>query len=107
MRRQQKIKSVRVGPSDYSVEYKSNIDYSGLTDREMQRIYIADVGSEKYKTNTLIHEILHAIFYEQGLTNEYKMKDEERIVLNLANGLHQFLRDNPKQFETILRDIRE
>lgn len=42
--------------------------------------------------NTLVHEILHALWREYNLPDEY----EEHIVTCVANGLCQVLRDNPE-----------
>lgn len=44
--------------------------------------------------NTLIHELLHAIWGAQGLPREEK-DNEEEIVMGLANGLTQALLANP------------
>ena len=45
------------------------------------------------KGETLVHEIIHAIYHEYGLEDTDK---EERIVSVLSTGLYQVLVDNPK-----------
>ena len=45
-------------------------------------------------TNTLLHEILHAIFYQYGLCEDVGDK-EEKIVNTTANGLSSVFVDNP------------
>ena len=68
-------------------------------------------GSTHYKTQTifvepeppctqqkseqcLIHEILHAVFWQTGLNDRVEHKLEEEIVTALAHGLYQVLIDN-------------
>jgi hypothetical protein len=53
------------------------------------------------KGNTILHEILHAIFMDKGLELEDKL--EERIVLATANGLVAFIRDNPEFAKQLLK----
>jgi len=44
--------------------------------------------------NTVLHEILHAICWAQAM--QLSNNIEEKVVLNFANGLCTFIRDNPK-----------
>ena len=44
--------------------------------------------------NTVLHEILHAICWAQAM--QLSNTVEEKVVLNFANGLCAFIRDNPK-----------
>lgn len=57
------------------------------------KIYIARGGSPSGEAGGLLHETLHAIWYEMGLTE--KDGDEERVVSALGTGLSCVLRDNP------------
>lgn len=60
---------------------------------------------KKEKANTILHEILHAIWYVQGIG--MKPKEEERTVSALANGLIAFMRDNPRLVLAMLKMARE
>lgn len=65
----------------------SRVKYQG-------RIQITKGLDPAEKANTILHEILHAVCYTQGL--DLGVKEEERIVNSLANGLTAFVRDNPR-----------
>lgn len=56
--------------------------------------------NEAHIINTLIHEVLHALFREYNLPPDH----EEHIVTCLANGLTQTLRDNP-EFVKVLKKL--
>lgn len=61
----------------------------------------------RHAVNTLLHEVVHAIFYTQGL-HEVKGLDsdlEEMLVNSFTNGLSQVLRDNP-ELRKLLRHAR-
>ena len=48
------------------------------------------------KQDTLLHEVLHCIWYEMGIHNEAKEGDlEETIITRLATGLTQVMKANP------------
>lgn len=49
--------------------------------------------------DTLLHEVLHAVWRERGLAEE----DEESTVTNLAHGLISLMRDNPAFFPLLER----
>lgn len=49
--------------------------------------------------DTILHEICHALYYENGLATELKARDddlEEQVVRRTATGLLQIFRDNPQ-----------
>jgi hypothetical protein len=50
--------------------------------------------------DTILHEVLHAICYDQKLKLEDE--EEERIVLALATGLTRFFRDNPEYTDKLM-----
>lgn len=52
------------------------------------------------KSNTILHEIFHAIARDKGLELSDAM--EERIVCAFTNGLVAFIKDNPKFFINFL-----
>jgi len=55
-------------------------------------------------TNTFIHEILHAIFYQWGIGLEDR--EEERICNTIANGLTTVLVDNPWLLPYIQKNLK-
>lgn len=56
-------------------------------------IEIVDAQSSQQQAETLIHELLHAIWATRGLPNRMT---EEACVSRLASGLATVIRDNPE-----------
>jgi hypothetical protein len=66
--------------------------YFGTFEFRKQEIRLRpEFASEALKADTLIHEILHAVWKTQGI----KAKREETIVNALSTGFTQVLKDNP------------
>jgi len=51
--------------------------------------------SEDEKIVTLIHEMTHGIFHNQG---NLKWRDNENLICAISEGLFQIIKDNPKVF---------
>ena len=90
--------SVRVGPFDFEIRLVSHHEASGRSrwgtcnsiarvidiQREMPDVHQA--------INTLLHEVLHAIYWAYGIEDGDK---EERVVNHFALALLTLHRDNP------------
>jgi hypothetical protein len=68
----------------------------GVAHHRDQKIFIEPDIPQQKKEQTLIHEIMHAVFWQTGLLA--RMKDvqgitEEEIVQALSMGLYQALND--------------
>ncbi len=70
-----------------------NMKSYGLCDSEIGRIDIRDMEDTLLFKDVLIHEILHAIWWEYKRDEK---DDEERTVNAMASGITQVLSDNPK-----------
>lgn len=83
---------VLVGKKRYRiVKLKPNGDFVGDCNTDLKRIRVDTSDIEESK-GTLLHEILHAIWYE------YEIKErttEESTVMKLEKGLIQVIKDNP------------
>lgn len=91
----------KIGYQTYDVHItESNLaDLSyGHTSPSMGMITLNGRSSTTQSANTIVHEVLHAIWDGQALG---KNPDEERIVTALANGLTQVMRDNPQLIDAI------
>ena len=86
--------SVRVISSELAARLKEDGDFDGET------IHIADGQRGPQLADTILHELLHAIYATFGLKDE---DEEERIVSALATGLVGVLRDN-REFARWLTD---
>ena len=78
--------SVRVISSELAARLKEDGDFDGET------IHIADGQRGPQLADTILHELLHAIYATFSLKDD---DEEERIVSALATGLVGVLRDNP------------
>lgn len=66
----------------------------GEMDSKKQLIKIAKDQHPEEKSNTLLHEILHACIDSE----ELRIKNEENVVNKLANRLYQTIKDNKLKF---------
>lgn len=69
-----------------------NIYVHGLCDATRKTIYINKADSDKVKRETLLHEILHAIIAQAGLTHLMAHEMEEALVCALENGLMNLIK---------------
>jgi hypothetical protein len=69
----------------------------GMCSKDKQVIYMDTTATDSVQLDTLLHEILHGIWWTGALEDEDK---EERIVSVLATGLVQVFKDNPSILET-------
>lgn len=88
-------KAIKVGPFTYQVrEWNGGGDHGACDSDELVISVDSTKPTEQIK-NTLLHEILHAVWYVWGLNKP----NEEAAVNALANGLQTVFRDNPKLIE--------
>ena len=77
----------------HTIEYVSDVFQSdtmhfGMLSPEECKIYINRGMPEAMQEETLMHEILHAIFLHTGKMEYY---DDEELIQSLANALHTCL----------------
>lgn len=95
---------IRIGSMDYKVELtektlglNGRVCY-GTIDYEKHLIEINRELRDKQGTEqTFLHELVHGIVKERNL--DLQNSNDETIVDEIATGLHQVIRDNPKIFE--------
>ncbi len=86
---------VKVGPYSFSISTfpaDDREDVHGYCLTTSRVIKVADTIKGALLVDTVIHEILHAIYWSAGLREG---DDEERIVSLLATGWTQVLIDSP------------
>lgn len=68
----------------------------GSTHARQQQIFIEPSETQQKKEHVLIHEAMHAIWWQAGLNSRYKDQKnvEEEIIDALSMGLYQVLKDN-------------
>ena len=92
--------SIRVGPFDLAIKQLDGEDRDkclGMFSETKQQILMRDnYPSEQQEAETLLHELLHAIWAVFGC----KPKDsEERIVSQMSIGMATVISDNPDLIE--------
>lgn len=95
------IKKVRINGHHYDLAYydKSNIrkdECYGECQKHRNQILIAPNLNKSVEKETVIHEMLHAIWSEYSLDNFFPEEQEEVLVTTLAKGIHSVLENNPK-----------
>lgn len=90
--------SIRINGTDWDIdlneEVMSNQDGAlGMTDCTKLKIYMRPSISTQQFVCTLIHELLHALIWQNGLRSVLK-DDEEQIVMALSQGIFQVFREN-------------
>tara|TARA_R110002020_G_scaffold199208_1_gene400622 strand:+ start:1767 stop:2066 length:300 start_codon:yes stop_codon:yes gene_type:complete len=98
------MKSVKVGPTDFSIEYVPlNEELFGDFSYINSRIRIEENLKGTALVDTVLHEILHAIWKLGQLKD--KREDEERAVAIMATYLTQVLRDNPVMLTWLKKNL--
>jgi len=73
---------------------------------ETSKIRVFPVTSKHEMCNTVLHEILHAICWTQGLSSTLSSATEEKVVIAMANGLTLLMRDNPELMKWFKKNLK-
>jgi Zn-dependent peptidase ImmA (M78 family) len=93
---------VKIGWRDYEVKQSENKtaadgnELLGQIDYDYNKIYIWEKQPEEIKPCTLLHEILHGIFFISG-HDEWRTNEE--LVECITENLYQVIKDNPEVFK--------
>ena len=93
---------VKVGPFDFRVVEIERSDDWGFYDPVKMEIAVQSECDKRVKAETLVHEILHAIW---DVYSVKKGDGEERTITALAIGISACFRDNSVIWQEILRDL--
>ena len=102
-----KRQKVRIGYKDYKISFVKRVDIQkscGECDNTLGTIRIDKELKDIERANTVLHEVMHAIFYTQGL--QLTAKQEELIVTSITNGLIGFSRDNREFFDSVFKLVK-
>lgn len=99
-------KKIKIGGFDWIVIESDDIaeesQVFGSTHYQKQKLFVEKSETEQKKFQTLLHEIIHALYWQTGLTEREKNKDapikEEEFVQAISMGLYQVLKDNNLRF---------
>jgi hypothetical protein len=96
-------KKIKIGYSNYTIVQQSELvhgrgkkkeELMGLCESQQGRIQICSNQGKQEFANTVLHEVMHAICWSQGLKLNDKV--EEAVVTQLTNGLCTLFKDNPE-----------
>ena len=92
-------KKLKIGGMMWEVEQSNDTTNEGncfgSTHPLTQKFFLDPKIKQQKKEQTLIHEILHAIWWTNGMRSRKELNDhEEYIIDSLSQGLYQVLKDN-------------
>jgi hypothetical protein len=94
--------TVKVGAVDYRILLEgADPDEYGACDTATQIIHLSKNQTAQNVSDTLLHEIMHAIWNESGIFMN-KKPNEETIVRTMSTWVRMVLRDNPDVASFIL-----
>lgn len=86
------LRKLKIGDCYYRVRYRSFRRIYGQIGLGTGHLDLADDLNEEEGVYTVLHEVLHGIWYHRALPERPR---EERVVTELAWGLTAVFRDNP------------
>lgn len=102
------IKKIKIGPVDYAIKMlpKDTTDQYGACVYDHQIIYLSPNQLHQGASDTLLHEVLHAIWHEAGIEHN-EIIVEETVVRTLSTWLRIIFRDNPALVKFIVDSEKE
>lgn len=94
---------IKVGSSIFEVS-EADVEEFGRCEIDTSRIVIRKGLGGNQRAKTLFHEVLHAIIYEYAVP--VTELQEEEIIRKMESGVCAFILDNPKVFDTLVKDLR-
>ena len=90
--------TVKISGIDYTIGgFDTDVDRNlmGRLSYDVAQIYIRNDLPIDKKYETLLHEVIHAVYMNAGLQPG---DEEEKVVTALSSGIYQFLKDNKDVF---------
>lgn len=103
------METLKIGHYDYDVKVVDGLQFgddyvNGLCRPDSKEILLSSKLNEQYHKGVLIHEVLHGLFNESGVSDRLEEGLEEDLVILLGNALHGFLKDNMEALNNIYKD---
>lgn len=103
-----KLKKIDILGKTFRITYDpqlASIDAaSGKCKSDLCQIWVGTESDPQQIRDTMLHEVLHAVYGEMGLGEDIEDKYEESIVRRLATGLLYVIRHNPKLMDFLEKD---
>lgn len=94
-------KNINIGAHQYQVVLTDAIDDFGSCENIKGRILINKTAPKSFQEETLIHESIHAIFDQTGISRGLNDEEEEKLVQPLGHAIYQLIKDNPEVFTNL------
>jgi hypothetical protein len=93
---------ISIGQADYTVHMfpVEHVETYGVCLTDHQRVYLSWNQTNQQAGNTLLHEVMHAIWHQSGL-DTIESPTEENVVNLMATWLHMVMQENPEFVEFI------
>lgn len=97
-------KKIKLGAFDIPVILESNLEIDGeecvgLWNSRELTITLDPSMNPQHMASTFLHEIIHAVFWNTGITFALPEGYEETLTAALCCGLYQVIKDNKLKFE--------
>jgi Zn-dependent peptidase ImmA (M78 family) len=83
------------------VETEAEVVWGAIND-SAQEIYINKEATPQMKRLTLLHEIVHAITFNNDIGSITKSEDMEDTVDRLASGIYEIMKRNPEVVKWVM-----
>lgn len=95
---------IRILGRNYELKREALEGMAGQCDRHSGIITISPNASQFDLKDVVLHEVMHAVLYQQGANHAYPL--EESFVRPLASGLTGVFQDNPKLARWLIQQIK-
>lgn len=85
----------------YDEQFASVTNTAGACGQDEQKILLDPDLGESVELETLVHEGLHAAWYQTELDRAYTDDQEEQVIWTLSPRIVSFIQDNPKLIAAI------
>lgn len=109
-------KKLRLLGLNYSTQFEDGIKevvdgkeagYFGVADYAKQIIRLDKNQTVCHLVDTVLHEVCHVIYHEEGHDNDIGEQIAERVVQALSHGLFMVFSDNPDLLQWIAETLKE
>lgn len=105
--------TIRIGYSDFKIIHANDKDHfvkrdglMGMCDNAEQVIYMLPDMPMQNEAATLLHEVIHALFFYFGDGQEGRPWTQEDYVGASANGLAQVFQNNPEFVAYLMHNLK-
>lgn len=103
-------KTIKIGPYDYKIVHKKIREGEACVGdfcSTRSRIRVTTGMNDIRTVETLLHEVLHAVYYSFNIGHGLDEAAEENIISLVSTGLAATLRDNPEFAEVLYTVLKE